>query len=225
MISASGLAPDCGFARILNAKRPKPAATVEAADRGTVFHGGVESWAHTGELPAIDDLEIQGWLDLLASQWSPPTNAEVEIAWGLTDHEHAGYVDVDEPEPHVYVARNGAALLTAGRADAAWERAGVLYVVDWKTGKWPVTPAVANLQVNAAGIALAERVGALSYRPAVYYVRDGAWDWGDVVDVQSPSHAEMFAKVRGAALLDETPRPGAWCARCWEKKACPRAQL
>lgn len=221
MISASGLAPNCGFAKILSTKRPRPASTVEAADRGTVFHGGVEAWVRTGELPTLDDLEIQGWLDLLASQWLPPVDTEVEIAWGLLPD--GAYCDVDEPEPHVYVPRAPHVLLTAGRADAAWQSRGCLYVVDWKTGKWPVTPAASNLQVNAAGIALAARIGAAEYRPGVYYVRDGAWDWGDPVILGSHAHAEMFAQVTEAAMLPPEPRPGAWCSRCWERKACPSA--
>lgn len=226
MISASALAPNCGYAKVLSAKRPRPATTVEAADRGTMFHAAVEAWVKTGELPALDDLEIQGWLDLLASQWSPSVNAEVEIAWGLRLLEGGAafcYVDVDEPEPHKYVARDGGELLTAGRADLAWEEKGVIQVVDWKTGKWPATAAMMNLQVNAAGIALAEKLGAISYAPAIYYARDGAWDLGEEVPVGSAVHHGMLREVIAAALLPPEPRPGDWCSRCWERKACPRA--
>lgn len=221
MISASALAPNCGYARILSAKRPRPASTQEAADRGVTFHAAVEAWIKTGELPMVDDLEMQGWLDLLESQWTPPVNAECEIAWGL--RLTGSYTDVDEPEPHKYVARDGGELLTAGRADVAWEARGVLHVVDWKTGRWPATAAPMNLQVNAAGIALAKRVGATSYRPAIYYVRDGAWDVGDEVPLGSPVGLGMLHEVRTAALLPPEPRPGSWCSRCWERKQCPQS--
>lgn len=221
MISASALAPNCGYARVLNARREKPPSTAEAAERGTIFHAAVERWVTWRELPVVDDLEIQGWIDLLASLWYPPLDAEVEIAWGL--RPDGSYTDVDEPTPHVYVARDGGELLTAGRADLAFDRRGVLYVVDWKTGKWPATPAVMNLQVNAAGLALAARTGAESYQPAIYYVRDGAFDDGDEIAIGSREHARMLDEVRAAALLPPEPRPGPWCERCWERKACPKA--
>jgi hypothetical protein len=221
MISASALAPNCGYAKVLSNLRPRPPSTVEAADRGTAFHAAVEKWIKSGEMPTVDDLEIQGWLDLLASQFTPPPGAEVEIAWGLRK-DNGGYAEVDEPEPHKYVARNGCELLTAGRADLAWMRRDCVYVVDWKTGRWPATAAIGNLQVNAAGLALARGYGAISYVPGIYYVRDGAWDWGD--PVSGKLETEMLAAVREAALLPPEPRPGSWCARCWERKQCKAAQ-
>lgn len=220
MISASALAPNCAYAKVLSAKRPRPASTVEAADRGTMFHAAVELWVRGGQLPEVNDLEIQGWLELLASQWWPPVNAEVEVAWGL--RLDGTYVDVDEPEPHVYAAKDGSELLTAGRADVAYERRGMLTVIDWKTGKWPVTAATGNLQVNAAGLALAQRVGAVSYQPIVYYVRDGAFDDGD--EVYGRDFELMLAEVRAAATLPLEPRPGSWCDRCWERNVCPKSQ-
>lgn len=219
MISASALAPNCAYAKVLSAKRPRPPSTVEAADRGTAFHAAVETWIKEGEYPTVDDLEMQGWLDLLASQWTPPEHAEVEVAWGL--RPDGTYTDVDEPEPHVYVARDGGELLTAGRADLVFERAGVLHVVDWKTGRWAAAPAVANLQVHAAGLALAAQTGLHGYLPMIYYVRDGYPDFGDVVPLGSPVRAEMLERVREAATLPPEPRPGPWCARCWERKDCP----
>lgn len=221
IVSASALVRNCGYARKLDRERPKSANAQVACDRGTVFHRAVEGWLLTGELPVVADLEIQGWLDLLASQWEPPVNAETEIAWGLSPA--GGYVVVAEPAPHVYEGVGGAALLTAGRADLAFERRGVLVVVDWKSGKWPTTPAVDNLQVNAAGIALAGRTGATSYQPGIYYARDGFFDLADEVPLGSPAHERIFAEVRTAALLDETPRPGSHCTACWSKRACAHA--
>lgn len=224
MISASGLAPNCGYAKVLSEKRPRAATTIEAADRGTVFHKAVETWLKAGELPAVDDLEISGWLDLLASQWIPPEGVHAETAWGL--RPDGSYVDVREPEPHKYVAVDGSPLLTAGRADLDWlDRfdGWLLTNVDLKTGKWPVTPAASNLQVNAGAIALAQLRNARGYVPAVYYVRDGAWDIGDPVLLGSPDWAAQLEAVRAAATLPPEPMPGPWCARCWERKACPKA--
>jgi hypothetical protein len=148
----------------------------------------------------------------------------VETAWGLS--ADGSGVPVDEPQAHVYVPQAGCpAILTAGRSDVSWidfDR-DTLYVVDWKTGKWPVTPAGRNLQINAAGIARANRITA-RYVPGIYYARDGVFDWGEPVELGSLAHAEIFADVKAAALLDETPRPGPHCGNCWERKACTHAQ-
>lgn len=257
IVSASALVRHCGYARKLDRERPKSANAQVACDRGTIFHQAVESWLRTRELPVVADMEIQGWLDLLASQWEPPIDAVTEIAWGLSPlGEH---VRVREAEPHVYVAADGSPLLTAGRADVAWRsdtlivadfdfggahdslgrtsqgvgaapagaglerRESTLVVVDYKTGKWTTTPAPTNLQVNAAGIALARKYGAGSYQPQIYYARDGYWDVGPLVVFGTPAYDRIFAEVRAAALLDETPRPGDHCRTCWSKRACAHA--
>jgi hypothetical protein len=235
IVSASSLVRDCGYQRALRRARTPSASQQASMDRGTVFHQAVEQWARTRELPVLPDLEMQGWLDLLAAEWAPPVDGEFEVAWGAPSTGDpfirqyvtavwCAYVEVHEPEPHVYVARDGGPLLTAGRADVAWWYDGHLRVVDWKTGKWPTTPAVDNLQVNAAGIALALKRGLLSYVPGVYYARDGFWDWGEPVVFGTPAFERILGEIRAAALLDETPRPGAHCGKCWEKRGCAHAQ-
>lgn len=228
MITASALRSHCGYARILSKMRtPTPAQQV-SIDKGVQFHAAVEQWARSRELPVLPDLEMQGWLDLLACDWEPPVGAEIEVAWGLRSVLDAGvppaYVHVDEPEPHVYVARDGRQLLTAGRADVAWVDGEVsLRAADWKTGKWPATPAVDNLQVNAAGIALALKSGLTSYTPGVYYARDGYWDWGPKVVFGTSAFERIWGEIRSAALLDERPRPGEHCVKCWERRGCQHA--
>jgi hypothetical protein len=229
MISASALMRNCGHPRVLKNRPPTTqrerdarARRDEAAARGTTFHAAIETWLKEGAPPMLEDAEMQGWLDLLAMQWAPPPGARVEVPWGLTpagDHAH-----VDEPEPHVYTSPDP--LITAGRADVSWLGFdGRVYVLDWKTGKWPVTPAASNLQVNAAGIALAREIVAPAYVPGIYYTRDGAWDWGEPVEIGSVAHAEILADVHAAALLDNEPRPGDHCQTCWERRACTSAQI
>jgi hypothetical protein len=225
LVTGSSLTAPCGHVRALRKLR-KPTADQQAAmDRGTVFHQAVERWARTRELPVLPDLELQGWIDLLAADWEPPVDGEYEVAWGLraADDGRPVYVEVTEPEPHVYVARDGGQLLTAGRADVAWWAVEGLCVADWKTGRWPAPPAEKNLQVNAAGIALALKRGASSYRPGIYYARDGFWDWGPRVVFGTAAADRILEEVRDAALLDETPRPGPHCAACWERRACAHA--
>jgi hypothetical protein len=216
--SASALKAHCAAPNVLKKLRPPSPSSQLAIDKGVTFHAAVECWVKSGQPPHADDLEIQGWLDLLASQWVPPQSTLVEIAWGLSPQgEH---VHVAEPKPHVYEAINGAELLTAGRADALWLEFGVLRVVDWKAGRWPVAPARENLQALAGSLALAARFGVDVYQPGIYYAQDGAWDWGDAVMRGSETAAQAFEAVKAAALLDDQPHPGNHCGSCWERKAC-----
>jgi RecB family exonuclease len=222
VISASALKPHCGYINVLSKQRQPTPEQQAAIDQGTRFHAAVELWVKGGRLPQVQDLEVQGWLDLLATTWTPSPGVAVEVAWGLSPD--GGRVMVEEPEPHVYRSIDGSPLLTAGRVDVYWiDDTGALRVVDWKTGRWPVTAAVDNLQVNAAGIALAAGFRLPAYQPAIYYARDGAWDWGDVVTMGSVAHQAALAAVTAAALLDEKPRPGEWCESCWERRRCPAA--
>lgn len=228
IVSASSLVRHCGYQRALRRAR-KPTADQQAAmDRGTIYHQAIETWARTRELPVLPDLEMQGWLDLLAAEWSPPIDGEYEVAWGLRAELEDGvpprFVEVDEPEPHVYVARDGGSLLTAGRCDGVWTGGDCSMVAaDWKTGRWTTTPAPDNLQVNAAGVALALKRGMTSYIPAIYYARDGYWDMGPRVVFGTPAFTRIWGEIRAASLLDERPRPGAHCATCWERRGCAYA--
>jgi hypothetical protein len=223
VITASALAPNCAYAKVLSARRAPSPDKQTAMNRGTQFHAAVEAWVRTGTLPVVPDPEMQGWIDLLASQWQPPPrDVFVELAWGLWDDGF--YAAVDEPEPHVYVARGprpGRRLLTAGRADVAWIEGNTLTVVDIKTGVWPVAAADVNLQVNAAGLALANCFFLPGYVPAIYYARDGVWDIGDRVDLPA---ADIWERVREAASLPLEPLPGPHCSSCWERRACPKAE-
>ena len=225
IVSASALVRHCGLARKLRREKSPTEAQQGAIRRGVVFHAAIEDWIARGSIPTVDDAEMQGWIDMLAAsdQFRPAVNVEVEILWGLGFDGQ--YVQPVEAAPHVYEAAAGQpSLLTAGRADIAWERRGCVYVADWKTGKWPATPAADNLQVNAAGMALCARTGSSSYLPMVYYARDGYWDVGREVVMGSADWMRVFGEVKTAALLDEAPRPGPHCAACWERKACAHAQ-
>ena len=189
-------------------------------DRGTQFHAMAEAWIKTGWLPPCSDAELDTWLGMLAMQWSP-TGARAEVAWGL--RADGSYAAVDVPEPHVYVARDGAELLTAGTADIVQDCGYHVLVADIKTGSWPVRPARTNSQVLAAGLALMDDGEKAAFQPAIYYARSGEWDYGDVIDVGSRAWVDALKQVRAEATLPPEPRPGAWCAACWERKHCPEA--
>jgi hypothetical protein len=221
IVSASALVRNCGAVRKFNREKPRTEAMITSMARGTEFHKAVELWLSGGGLPRSEDLEIQGWLDLLVWEMEPRAGMEVEVAWGLS--VEGRYLEVLEPEPHVYVAADPHDnLLTAGRADLVWRTGDhSVRVLDWKTGRTKATEAKDNLQVHAGGIAMAGRFLASTYQPVVYYARDGYWDYGPIVDIGGQEHARMMAEIRAAALLDETPRPGEWCRKCWDRKDCP----
>lgn len=231
MISASALMRNCGYPRVLGKVEPTDAKgraarakRDEAAARGTLFHGAIETWVRDGVPGVAEDAEVQGWIDLLASKWAPPPGTHLESAWGISPE--GDYVPVVETEPHVYVAE-GRRLATAGRADAWWIGFdGLLYVVDWKTGRWPVTPPATNLQINGAGLALSDVSEARGYVPGIYYARDGVFEWGEPVLHGEPARAAILADVLAAAQLDDAPRPGPHCGDCWESRMnrCAHAQ-
>ena len=211
--SASSLKAHCAHVNVLSRLRKPSESSQLAMDKGTKFHAAVESWIKTGEVPQIDDDEVRGWFDLLVSQWTPPPGCMVEVAWGLTPEMR--YCEVEEPEPHKYVRKDGGELLTAGRADLVSISRGVVIVADWKTGRWPVTPANKNLQLAAAGIAFCGMYGAVCFDPAIYYAQNGEWDQGYTIIV-----SDVEKDVRAAALLDGSPVVGDHCGNCWERKNC-----
>lgn len=223
IVSASALVRHCGHQRQLNREKPRTENMITSQARGTEFHKAVELWLSGGGLPRSDDLEIQGWLDLLVWEMEPRAGMEVEVAWGLS--VEGRYLEVLEPEPHVYVPADPKdKLLTAGRADVVWRHGDSVRAIDWKTGRTAATPATDNLQVHAAGIAMAGRFLAKSYQAVLYYARDGYWDYGPIVDIGGKEHERMMSEIRAAALLDERPRLGEWCGKCWSRKECSAYQ-
>jgi hypothetical protein len=206
------------------AERTRAENKQRSADRGTIFHKAVEDWSRTGTLVPPDDPEIAGWCDLLVAQWKPPKGFVAEEAWGLDPTGQ--YCEVEEPEPHKYVRPDGGPLLTAGRCDGWWyDDKGALWLVDWKTGAWPVEAPETNLQVNAAGMALCLMNFSKGYVPAIYYARDGVFEWGTYTAVGSPEWRQRLGEVIVAATLDDQPHPGNHCATCFSRRSCPSAQV
>jgi len=237
VITASALKRNCGYPRALSRIEPTTAKERDArarrdaaADKGTAFHGAIQAWARPGTVfPEVADDEVRGWLEMLAMHWAPRPGMLFELAVGL--REDGSGVVCDEPEPHVYVARDGSPLLTAGRADVvassivgddvvAFDRGHhIVTIRDWKTGKWPVDPPARNLQTTALALAACSLVQADGFRREIYYVRDGFTD-GDELPVMhgSPEWNDAMIAVLEAAKLDDTPRPGPHCGDCWESR-------
>lgn len=248
IISASSL-NRCGHARVLKARKPRSKNMEVSAERGTRFHKAVEQYVATGTPPFLEDMEEQGWLDLLAGIWKPPEGLRCEEALGLG---HGGeYVPVVEVSPHVYLplsmdvsselwaaasrdSREGwlehaaRLMLTAGRGDAVQtiDRRGFRLVRawDWKTGAWPAEQVATNLQIWLVGLAACQMLHGDAVQVGIYYARDGAFDWSEVVFYGSEEWQARFEDVKAAALVGEEPRPEASrCSSCWERTECVHA--
>jgi hypothetical protein len=218
MWTASRLSRFCAHANVLSEMHPKKTRDAAAA-KGKTFHAALEEWFKTGAIPSVDDDDVRAWLQIMVDNgWAWPDGCEVETCWGLDTFGH--FNAVEETEPHVYRSLAGDDLLTAGRADCAWVHNGLLVVADWKTGRSDAPHADENLQLGAAGIALAGKWKARGYIPTLYYAREGRWQPGNEVIAGTPEWAAMFDAVRDAARLDENPHPGPHCGSCWEKKNC-----
>jgi hypothetical protein len=220
MWTASQLSRFCAHHRLLSNLNPRPTRD-KAAAKGTAFHAALKEWHDTGRIPPQVDGDVIGWLDIMIENgWTWPDGVELEVAWGLNKWGMFSPVEEKPEGSHVYVSLDGEPLITAGRADACWMVGDVLVSVDWKTGRTLAPPAWDNLQVNAAGVALAQKWKARAYQPGIYYAREGRWDMGEEVDLRSPGASIMAEAIETAAALDDQPHPGPHCGACWERKNC-----
>lgn len=220
MWTASKLSRFCAHHHLLSDLNPRPTRD-KAAAKGTAFHSALAMWHAHGLVPETIDPDVNQWLAImLENNWAWPDGCELEVAWGL--NTWGQFSPVEEKQPHVYTALDGESLVTAGRADACWMAGDVLVSVDWKTGRTQAPLARVNLQVNAAGIALAQKWKARAYQPAIYYAREGRWDMGDELE-GAESWDAIYDDIATAAALDDQPHPGAHCGDCWERKNCKAA--
>lgn len=221
MWTASKLSRHCAHHHQLSELNPRPTRDA-AAKKGTSFHEALGIWKDTGLVPEMADREVNEWIaTMVDNNWSWPDGVEIEVAWGLDRWGMFSAVEEKPAGSHVYVPLNGLDdLLTAGRADACWMAGDVLVVIDWKTGRTQAPLARENLQVNAAGLALAQRFKARAYQPGIFYAREGRWDCGAEVEYGTDDWYAAKLAIETAAGLDDQPHPGDHCANCWERKAC-----
>lgn len=222
MWTGSKLDRHCGHRHQLSDLSPHPSRD-KAAQKGKWFHAALEEWRNTGRVPFMADDDVATWLrTMVDSGWQFPEQSELEVCWGLDTWGKFCAVEETAPGSHEYRALDGSDLLTAGRADVDWifDHTGYLVVADWKTGRFPPEHPSTNLQVNAAGIALAQKWKAPGYIPALYLARSGIWQMGEEVEAGSEAWAAMLDEVKAAARLDDKPNPGPHCYGCWSRKEC-----
>lgn len=203
----------------------------DAAALGKLFHKAIEVWAHTDDTSHFEALPepARGWALRMKQRWTPPEGLEVELAVGLADLPYPEYVPVkeDPPDSHEYSAIDGKTpLLTAGRADLVWVAEGIVHVADIKTGQFYLGDPSKLRQLQAQGLACLLREtlnqpGLHSVKIGVYYARLGMFDWAPTLAAGTAEWNAAWLDVLNAAKLPATPRPGAHCLGCWDKKACP----
>lgn len=226
MRSFSRLKAFCSFPDTIEEKPSKRRDA--AAAIGTTFHKYIEMWVTSVRDGTVFHCDgavepVKGWITMMRQRWTPPAGLMTEVALGLADLPEPEFVAVNEPEPHVYVAKDGKTpLLTAGRADLIWEDDDeAVRVCDIKTGQFYLGDPGKLRQVLAQGFAAASLHGAGAFRPGIYYARTGHFDWGQPVTKGSAAWAEAWRVVLEAAKRDTDPHPGAHCLGCWDKKSCP----
>lgn len=246
VISASGLVRDCRHHKILQAQRPRSAALEAASAEGTRFGSLVERAVKGLPLAEPEDRdEPWHWFEAFRGSWSLPDGVGCEVPLGLG--ADGLYVEVHEPEPHVYLPTEvglvalmtrRTQLLTAGRADLLWTGTctasdyaanalttwhDVAHVGDLKRSAWRYGDPSRHPQLMALGLAYASREGLPFLRLGLYDARDANWEWGDVIDLREEGPG-MLEEIREMATMTDEPRPGDHCNGCWERRACPAAQ-
>jgi hypothetical protein len=214
----SALRKDCNYPEIIDLSVVKTPARRKSMDLGSDFHSVVEAWVTGKPFNALAG-EPAAWFRRMQEIWAPPPACRAEVAIGITGEGVA--VQVDEPEPHVYVSRSpGVTLITAGRLDLWWEEDGLDVVCDVKTGRlylgdpWTIPQLVAQAYAVAAS-----PDGPSQIKLGVYYARHGLFDFP--LPRTRAEVLEMFPQVRAWALAASDPRPGAHCIGCYSATNCP----
>ena len=220
MRTFSALRDKCSYPEILELTRVRYAGQQKALDRGTAFHRAVEQWVKGEQIDMPTDPDVVAWLDRMTSTWTPPPGIRSEFAVGIRP-DGSVTDEVDEPEPHVYVARDGSELLTAGRLDLTWDADRVAHVVDVKTGvKYLGSPwSIPQITAQAYCIAMLSMCGGADHvKAGVFYARLGVFDFGATRPIQD-AHA-IFPRIVRWATQSAAPVISGACLSCYSSKAC-----
>lgn len=223
MRTFSALREHCNYPEIIDMSFPMTIARRKSCGDGTDFHSLVEAWVKGKPFGPPSSKDVQDWFRTMQTIWSPPVDCTCEVAIGITEDERA--VEVDEPEPHVYVPRReGDTLLTAGRLDLLWreDQGSTGVVCDIKTGRtylgdpWSIPQLVAQ----AVAVALRSRGSEMTdIKLGVYYARPAIFEFPPMRPIEEV--IDMLPMVRRWATAENNPRPGAHCLACWSATNCP----
>ncbi|SNQ48414.1 RecB family exonuclease [Frankia canadensis] len=217
------------------------------------------AWAHTSFGVSVHNALRRWWEEPIAARTPARAVQLVRLLWvedGFRDAEHsaawreraaemvAGYVGGLDPaaEPRGVersVAARTDALAFSGRVDRLDERDGELVVVDYKTGRRPVTEQDARSSPALALYALA--AGRMLRRPChrveLHHVPTGRIAVAEHTDDSIARHVRRAESVASDAVAATEalgaggdpdrafpPRPGSLCSWCDYRRLCPQGQ-
>ena len=174
-------------------RRPMPRRPAPQAARGTTFHEWLER--RFGQAQLIDAADLPGAVDDAAAEAADPELDALKARFEAGEWAGRWPCEVEVPFETLIGGR-----LIRGRIDAVFADAGTggFDVVDWKTGKQPVTEAdkqAVAVQLAAYRLAWAALAGVpvTDVRAAFYYV-------GDDVTIRP---ADLLGQVGLAALIED----------------------
>ncbi|HSR82930.1 MAG TPA: ATP-dependent DNA helicase [Streptosporangiaceae bacterium] len=177
-------------------RRPMPRRPAPQAARGTTFHEWLER--RFGQAQLIDAADLPGAVDDAAAEAADPELDELKARFEAGEWAGRWPCEVEVPFETLIGGR-----LIRGRIDAVFADAGAggFDVVDWKTGKQPVTEAdkqAVAVQLAAYRLAWAALAGVpvTDVRAAFYYVRDDV----TIRPADLPGQAGLAALIEDVAL-------------------------
>lgn len=112
--------------------------------------------------------------------------------------------------------------IAIGHLDMAWRTKNGVYVGDIKKTRWTTLDGPESLQLAGYGFALAAREHVDTFACGLWIAEDGEWHWGKLVDLESSEAADLWARVKHAALNTGGDfRTGGHCRSCWSRMRCP----
>lgn len=157
-------------------------------------------------------------------KWKPPTTCHpipsVTLDYASATKETPVGLDAEGE----YVEEGGEAL-TAGTPDFYWIREvhgiRVVYVGDMKKTRWTTLDGPKSLQLLSYGWALAKKHGCDAFCCGLWFLEEGAWNWGEVVEMNSWDSLDVWDKIRHAAENRGEASTGAHCRDCYGRMYCP----
>lgn len=207
---------------------PRIPESSDAADDGTRRHAVLAARvAYPGgesvELVPPADTTEEMWADVVLERHPWLAQHVTETAWALDVATGRGRLLGRNLGRH-YDAQPGE---VAGAADYVRVEAGVVEVLDLKTGQADVTPPAENLQLAALAAAAASWYGVTTARVGILAAGDGRTPWvtwaelGPLDLLAIPVRLQRLVAAIEAARTTPRYAVGRWCGTCPARRSCP----
>lgn len=157
------------------------------------------------------------------ANWQPPKTCHptpgVELDYESATKETPVGLDAEGE----YVEPGGEAL-TAGTPDFYWIREvnglRVAYIGDMKKTRWTTLDGPKSLQLLAYGWAVAKKHGCDAFCCGLWFLEEGAWSWGEIIDMNDWDSLDTWNAIRFAASNKGEAATGAHCRDCYGRMHC-----